>query len=223
MPLKVIAQPSGEQISLADARLHLRLDDDGDSPPTHPDDPWLSAVGIPAAREYCEGDLARALAPQTLELALESFDAEIVFVTRHGRRIWHRHRHDVIELPMSPVRSVTSVKYTDTDGTERTLDTTIYDVDLYSAPARIVLAFGASWPATQDIPNAVKIRYEAGYTLPGDSPDTDPLPAALRAAMLLVLGALYENREDQTEARLSQIPLGAMALMAPYRLRLGMA
>src|SRR6185369_13879861 len=71
--LRQIGEVAGEQITLAQARLHLRLDDDGDSPPSHPDDPWLTDFGIPAAREWCEAYLGRALAPTVFELSLGAF------------------------------------------------------------------------------------------------------------------------------------------------------
>lgn len=48
-------------------------------------------------------------------------------------------------------------------------------------------------------------------------------PRSLRAAILLVLGHLYENREDSVEKALASIPNGADALMRPLRVRLGMA
>ena len=217
--IKIITPPEFEQITLAEARLHLRLDDDGDSPAVHPDDPWLTGVGIPAAREYCEGWLGRALAPQTIELALDSFTAPIHAEWSGCTLSWPASQTR-IPLPMPPVPSVTSVKYYDASG-DNTLATSAYHFDDYD-PA-IVLVDGTSWPTTSVRPNAVRIRYRAGYSLPGESPDTNPLPIALKAAMLLVLGALYENRENAAADQLTDIPLGAQALMMPYRVRLAMA
>lgn len=228
MPLKIIAHPVGEQIDLATARLHLRIDDDGDSPAAHPDDAWLTGVGIPAAREYCEGWLGRALAPHTLELGLDSFTQTDYGCMWRGRWPCARHSSEPcasssmteIWLPMPPIVSVESVKYY-ADNVLTTLPPSAYYVDDYAG--RIVLVDGTSWPTTTIRPNAVQVRYRAGYSLPGDSPDTNPLPFALKAAMLLVLGALYESRENQTADKLEEIPLGAKSLMEPYRVRLGMA
>lgn len=202
MPIKVIAAPSGEQITLAEARLHLRLDDDGDSPAAHPDDTLIQAL-ISASREYCEGWLGRALAPQTIEYATDAFPDGPIY------------------LPMSPIVSLTWVKYTDSNAVVQTF--TGYDFDSYSEPARVRLAVNGTWPTIYDMPNAVKVRYQAGYSLPGDSPNTNPLPFSLKAAMLLVLGSLYEQRENSSAEKLDDIPLGAHALMMPYRIRLAMA
>jgi hypothetical protein len=231
MSVRVIV-PAQEQITLPEARLHLRMDDDGDSPAAHPDDAWLSGVGIPAAREYCEGWLGRALAPQTLELVQDSFSPAMVQHECVGRfSSWCLRRSsescggssglDEVWLPMPPIASVDSLRYYDADGTLQTMSSSGYYVDDYGG--RIVLVSGTSWPTTQTRPNAVRVRYQAGYNLPDDSPLTNPLPYALKAAMLLVLGSLYEQREDSAEKAQQPIPLGAQSLMMPYRLRLGMA
>lgn len=204
--IKVITGPTSEQITMAEARLHLRLDDDGDSPPSHPDDAWLSGVGIPAARDYCERWMHRAIGPQMLELALDEFPPT-----------------DPIELPGSPVLSVVSLKYTDAEGTVQTLATSAYDTDLYSEPGLVTVVSGTSWPTAKTMANAVKVRYTVGFSLTDDSPLLNPLPPSIKAAMLLVLGALYENRENSSEKAQQDIPLGAHNLMLPYRLRLSMA
>lgn len=208
MALRVITPPVGEQITLAMARLHLRLDDDGDSPAAHPDDPWLTGVGIPAAREYCEGWLGRSLAPQTFEFTLDQFPVA------------------TMELPMAPVTAVASVKYVDGDGAVQTMSVSDYDLDIYAAPPRLRPVVNATWPTPKFTTNAVRVRFTAGYDLPGDSPSLNPLPFAIKAAMLLMLGHLYERREATLETArgdLIEIPLGVQSLLRPYQLRLSMA
>lgn len=210
MALRVITPAAGEQISLSMARLHLRLDDDGDSPAAHQDDPWLVGVGIPAAREFCEGWLGRSLVPQAFEYTLDQFP---IFM---------------LSLPMAPVTAVASVKYVDGDGVVQTLDTSAYEYDLYGAPPRVQPIANTTWPTPKFTTNAVRIRFTAGYDLPGDSPSLNPLPFAIKAAMLLMLGHLYENREatlsqaDGTAASI-ELPLGVQNLLRPYQLRQSMA
>src|SRR5678816_2636059 len=140
---KVITPPSGEQITLAEARLHLRLDDDGDSPAAHPDDPLILAL-IPAAREYCEGWLGRALAPQTVEYSADAFPVGAII------------------LPTAPVVSLGSVKYLAAVADLQTLATSAYVLDNYSEPARVVQVTGTSWPTSYAEPNAVRVRYDVG-------------------------------------------------------------
>lgn len=222
--LKVITLPLAEPITLSDARLHLRLDDDGDSPPAHPDDPLIVLL-ITAAREWCENYAGRSLAPQTLELggtvfALPLWQACCVRFSVNGVvQIYGAY----VELPRGPVSAVLSVRYIDDQGVEQTIATTDYILDDYVQPPRLYAAQGVTWPTPQAVPNAAKIRYIAGYDLPGDSPNPNPLPASILAAMKLVLGHLYENREQTTDLKLEQLPLGAQSLLDRYRLRLGMA
>lgn len=215
--VRVISPPTVEPISLDEARQHLRVDDFG-SPPEHPDDALISAQ-VSAAREWCEGDLGLSLAPQVLELGRSGFTDGWAWPAsiypEPGR---------YISLPFGPVAGVVSVSYLDGDNALQTLSPASYTVDTYSRPARLYGAYATSWPTTYMVPNAVKIRYLAGYSLDGDSPmDTEPLPRSLRAMILLTLGHLYEQREQTTELKLMDLPLGVTALGDRYRVRLGMA
>lgn len=227
MPYKIITPATGEQISLVQAREHLLIYFDGDSPGDYPDDSWLNGVGIPAARQHCEEWLKRSLAPQTIELALDSFPGARLNgglgVTALDYATYSYPAAAAIELHMGPVTALTSVKYIDGDGVEQTMPGAGYVFDNYNEPARVVLAANTAWPTTKVVPNAVKVRYVAGYDLPADSPQTNPLPYAIRAAMLLVLSDLFEQRGNTAERQLYEVPLGVCSLLRPYQLRLSMA
>lgn len=227
-----ITPPVAEPITLAEAKLHLRLDDDGDSPPVHPDDPLIQML-ISAAREWCEGYLGRAAAPQMIELALDSFPSSYLTGSAYFGSGCLRSLYNAvvttsagaIMLPMPPLSSIISIKYIDENIVEQTLASSAYAVDDFQQPSWLLPASGTSWPATAAVINAVKIRYWAGYDLPGDSPNPNPLPWSIVAAMKLVLGHLYENRENsaQFSGNLELIPMGAQALLDGYRIRLGLA
>lgn len=222
--VKVIAEPTEEQIDLATAYTHLSLTPDG-SPPTHPDDAWLSDVAIPAARQYCETETERALATQTVEMALNGFPGTYGFVYPMawygGLPSYFRYG---IPLPMSPVQQVVSVTYIDGDNIVQTVDPTTYVLDDWSAMNVLHFAPGTTaWPTAQQVPTAIKVRYIAGYSLPGDSPDVWPLPKLIRAAMLLVLGTLYENREGISDLKMEEIPAGVDSLLRRYKLGLSLA
>lgn len=206
---KIIVDATEEPISLDEARLQCRVDA-YDSPAEHPDDPLITGL-ITAAREWAEKFTGRTIAQKTLELALDQFPC------------------GAIDLPGSPVQSVTGFTYTDGDGA---MQSPGYQFDTYSEPPRLLPAVNASWPATYGQyatslaagqANAVKVRYVAGYTLPGDSPDQWPLPKSLKQAMLLCIGHWYENREDTSIVKLESIPMGAQALARQYRLEKAMA
>lgn len=165
MAHKVITAASVEPVSLAEARLHIKADDD-----TTED--ALISVWITAAREAAEHYTGRALAPQTLEMALDCFP---------------EYEDDEILLAMPPVASITSVKYTDTAGVEQTIAGSAYALSLYGESRRLAPTFGNYWPSTQDIPDAVRIRYVTGY---------ESCPKAAKAAILLMVAWLNENRGD---------------------------
>lgn len=142
MGLKVITPVATEPVTLAEAKLHLRVD--------HSTDDTLISSLISAAREECEHLLERALAPQTLRLSIDAFPA------------------DGIELPRPPVTSIESIQYVDTDGATQTLAGSDYYLDDEQEPSWVVPAYGVVWPDTRDEANAVVVTYVAGYT---DCPD----------------------------------------------------
>ena len=168
MSLQLSAKPYPEPLSLTETKLHLREDVTAQDA--------LIRAAIKAAREKVETDTHRALITQTWVERLDAFPAEF-------------------KVHQPPLQSVTSITYTDTSGDTQTLSSSVYTVDIYSLPGRIVTAYGESWPSTRDVPNAVAMTFVAGY---GD--DRGDVPRPLRQAMLLLVGAWYENREDVVSA-----------------------
>lgn len=163
MSLKLITAPIAEPITLAEAKAHLRVTGSDD-------DAYITAL-IVAARQGAEHITGRALMAQTWELALNGFS-------------------DVIRLPNPPLTSIASVKYLDESGALITMDASSYLLDDHSEPARLLPAYGTSWPATRDQANAVLIRYVAGYA------SAAIVPQEIKNWMLLRIGMLYENRES---------------------------
>jgi uncharacterized phiE125 gp8 family phage protein len=153
MKYKVVTAVTTEPVTLAEARLQCKVDSDDTS-----HDTVLTAL-ITAAREFAEHYTGRALAAQTLEAALDAFPAD-----------------DFIDLPMPPVATITHIKYTDTAGAEQTLASGDYALSAYGNSQRISLAYGATWPSTQEVADALRIRFVTGYTT---------APKAVKAALLL--------------------------------------
>ena len=149
---------------------------------------------ITAARLHAENILSRSLVTKTYEARAD-------------------YMHDGFILPRPNLISVTSIKYNDTDGVQQTLAADQYVADIYSAPARIVPAYGVYWPRARLEPNSVIIEYIAGY---GSAED---VPQNIKQAMLLHIGHMFENREATVEATVSEVPMGYKALMANYIVR----
>lgn len=138
--LKLITAPAAEPVTLAEAKLHARVD-------TSADDSLIN-VFIAAARQEAEHITGRALITQTWEQVLPAFA-------------------DAMELHLAPVASITSVKYLDGAGAEQTLAGTVYDLIDEALPPRLVRKTGQSWPATFAADDAVRIRFAAGYGADG--------------------------------------------------------
>ena len=138
MALKLITAPSTYPVTLAEAKLHCRVD--------LADDDTLITALITAATEMAEQKTGRAIMAQTLELTLDAFP-------------------EAFELTRVPVQSITSVKYYDTTGAQQTLSNTLYALDAADdfGFAHISPVYGGTWPTTRDQINAVAVRYVAGY------------------------------------------------------------
>lgn len=170
--MKIITAVSAEPVSRAQAKLHIGLDDISGS---HPDDSEIDDI-IVEAREFAEQYTGRGLAGRTLELALDAFPCD---------------DGGAIVLPLGPVATVTHIKYTDGDGVEQTVSSANYALSLYGNNDRIDLAYGASWPATRSIVDAVRVRYVTGYAATGQGTGYTALPKAAKQGLLAHIKLTY--------------------------------
>ena len=205
MKTKIVTQPIGHVLSIETCRAHLEIvpidsDSDGES---HPDDGLILAM-LDAAVEHAEDFTGQSISIKTYEAAMDEFpDGDI----------------ELLHPPLIELISFTTGDESDATA----VDPGAYLVSDYGDMARIRPL--ASWPSTSvPVADTIKIQYRAGYSSEGNS-DTDaqPLPANIRAAILLMLGHLYNNREDSAEKAVSTIPGGFEALLRPRRVRMGMA
>lgn len=191
MPLAPVTAPAEEPLTLTEAKAHLRV--------TAADDDTYITTLIIVARQWAENVTRRALITQTWDLFLDKFPSMLS-------------PGSMIEVPLPPLVSVTTVKYTDTDGVQQTLSASLYDVDINAERGRITPAYGEVWPSTRAEMNAVEIRIVAGYGA------TAFVPVKIKQAMLLLIGHLYERREDTvvgvTPAR---VPQASEWLIADYQ------
>ena len=118
----------------------------------------------------------------------------------------------VFKLPRPLLVSVSSIKYVDSGGTEQTLADSVYDVDVYSEPGRVGLAFNQSWPAIRGDINGVEVIYIAGYGA------ASAVPEGVKAAMKLLIGHLYEHRESVSEINMAEVPMAVKSLLSMDRI-----
>lgn len=183
MRVIVVTPPAVPVVSLDQAKDHLRV--------RHDDEDALITAYIAAATAHIDGPggwLGRALGDHVLEARFDTFEC-------------------IGALPYPPVIEVESVKYIDGDGVETTVAPSVYEV----RGTVIGTTWGQSWPSPRSEPEAVRIRYRAGYQI---------LPSPILAAILLMVGDLYRNRGEalinQTTAQVA-MSTTVQNLLAPFR------
>lgn len=176
MPLITITPPDAEPVSVDDVKLSARVD-------AETFDDQLALLLIPAIRAEAEHRLGRRLITQTVELVLDDFPA------------------GEIDLRLPSVQSVTSIKYLDTAGAEQTVINTDYSLDTAASPGRVLLDTDAAWPATADVPNAVRVRYVVGY---GD--DDASVPPNIRLWITAHVVQALDNPSGLNTAALQPMP-----------------
>lgn len=142
-PLQLVTPPAGPPVSLAEAKLHCRVDPDV----TEDDD--LIAGLLTAATDYAERNIegGKQFATATYDLPSEAF--------------WH----DTLSLSRPPLQQVVSITYTQIDGTVQTVDPAIYEVKtFYRQPGTVQLLPYQVWPIVQPWRRwPITIRFQCGY------------------------------------------------------------
>lgn len=160
----LVTAPASEPLTNAEIKLHLT-----ESSSTNDD---LITRLAKAVRKNLEIELRMAFISQVWDLYLDTIP-------------------DIIYLEKSPVTEISSFKYYDSDNSQQTLATTVYDTDIISTPARVTLAYSQQWPTIRNRTNAVVIRFTAGYA------DANSVPEDIKQMMLLLISYYYDNRGEE--------------------------
>ena len=175
----------GAAITTAQAKEHLRI--------THSDeDTYIEAITL-AASEWCEEFQRRVYVQREIVDYLDEFPT-------------------IIRPSKSPLVSVTTLKYYDTDGNLQTLDAANYRVDITTEPGRITEAYNCAWTEIRDMTNAIVLTYQAGYAARAN------IPEEIKHAVKLMVGHLYENREAATPLNIDELPVGLKTLLYMKRI-----
>lgn len=159
------------------------------------DDDTLIEVYVAAASAHIDGVgayLGRAVGRQTLEWDVGSFDAIPGGCTFA----------DPAPLPYGPASSIVSITFRDSSGGDQTLAEDLYDL------AAGGLIFNSE---ARPIGESVRIRYVVGMAV---------TPKPIVAAVLLMVGDLYANRETVVVGSIAgSIPVSTTVenLLRPYR------
>lgn len=202
--ITTVTAPTDELVTLAEARKHLRFYDADDTS----EDTYITSL-IAAVVDNLDGPdglVGRCLLEQQLRLTLDQFPCLDGY--GYARRV---------KIPLPPLVSVDSVKYTDSNGDEQTYA----DFRTFGVGAKfggyIMPPLNSDWPVTAVDPGAVRITFTAGYN------ESVPLPASVKQAALLLISHWFEHREAalDTGAKfgLLELPLGVDRLLNPLRIR----
>lgn len=203
MGLSLKTAPATEPITLAQAKLYLRVDDTADND--------LITALITAARERAEEYTKRAFITQTWTYRLDRFpkgQAEQWWegVVQAHSNILNGGKRDIM-IPRPPLASITHLKTYDDANTATTYSADNYIVDTNSKPGRLVLENAQTWPTDLRRANAIEIEFIAGY-----GANATDVPAAIRTAIYIILAKLYECRGSD-----DGMPESAKMMLQPYK------
>ena len=184
----------GLLLTLDEVKDHLRIEQDDKT-----QDFKLWAF-LNAAIATAQNMIARRFVTQTLNYTLDRFPAG-GFITLPG---------GILQDP------ITSLIYTDSDAVATEWTASNYFAVTSHEPGRLHLSFNISWPSVTLRPaDGIVIKYIVGYGR------GDEVPEDIRTAVLLIVGDLWENREDSVIGQgltPVSIPRGAENLLMPYKI-----
>jgi len=185
--LKRATDAAVEPVSVSEAKAHLRVD-------TSDDDTYIGTL-ITAARQWAEAYIDRTLVYTQWQMKLDTFPWEV----------------EMPRPPMSQAGTTTavSITYTISDSqTTATLSTSEYRVDRDSTPGVARTNYGGSWPSHLADQNSITVTWWGGY-----GPSGSDVPAAIRHAILMHVGHLYERRLAADNVASNEVPFGVKALL----------
>ena len=186
--LSLIAAPVDQLLTLDEIKAHIRVDG------------------------AAEDNLITQLLNSAVETAQNYTSRQFMRATYEALYDGLPRGFDPLRLPRAPVQEITSLTY----HVGSTWTSTALDVDtlriLAGPEAAIAPALGTSWPQANAGPQAVKVRYVAGYA------DADHVPAPIKQAVLLQIGSMYEDRGELIVGTSSGLRSDGIArLLSAYR------
>lgn len=183
----LVTPAAATPVSLTEAKAHLRVD--------HTSEDTLITSLVEAATAHLDGYsgiLGRALVTQTWRQDFDGF--------------WH-----CLRLPI-PAATVSALKWTDDADTpaETTIAASNYELQNDALGSFVRLIDDFVYPSNLAETRAVRVTFTAGYGA------ASAVPGSIKAAILLLVGHWYANREAVGES-MSELPMAVDALLAPYR------
>ena len=218
--LELTTAAAAEILTLAAAKLHLRV--------THDADDSLITRLISAATQVAQNYACSKFINETYTLYLEDWGDVYVSNSynlqggyydtlkgpnsfKYGGFYSKYTGLPQIVLPYAPLSSVSSVKYYDSANAQQTITSTDYNVlKFINQKGFIEFVDGYSLPGLYPRADAIEIEFVAGYGSAASN-----VPDAILQATLLILGQMYEKREDSV----SRLPKASEYILDPYRIK----
>ncbi len=163
-PTKRVTQAMAEALDIEDAKRQLRI--------THSSEDSEISRLITSARIAFESAHEHTVMQTEWEMSLQCFPT-------------------IIEMRWMPVISITSIKYTDVNGVEQTVDPADYTLKKLDVQEEYIeLVLDKSWPSTYPCKDAVRVRYQAGYA------DAVSVPEDIKVWMKDLITYKFMNKGD---------------------------
>ena len=183
MSLVQTAAPSVAPVTTTSQKEWMRVD-------TSDEDSLIGNLAA-ASRAYVEMSTNRQMITATWQYKFSSFPSS----------------GDIV-LPISPLQSVTSITYVDTNDDTQTWSSALYTVDTASDVGRVRPIYNEDYPESRGYAQDVIVTFVAGYgDAASDVPDT-----ALTAIKLLASNG-FENRESNAAVSLQEVPMALQTLI----------
>ena len=214
--LTVSSAAESEILTTAEAKTHLRVTHSAED--TYID--TLIKVATQYAEKYCAGNFIETTYKMTMESWNDVFVSNATQLSNDNVLKSYSYPSGgyyspytglpQIFLPKAPLSSVSSIQYYNSDNVQEIFSDDDYNVlNPENQKGFIELVDGKDFPNIYSRGSAITITFVSGY---GSSASDVPEP--IKQAVLLIIGSLYEKREDTVK----RMPTTVEYLLEPYRI-----
>jgi uncharacterized phiE125 gp8 family phage protein len=175
--ITVTTPPSGTLVSLAEIKSYLLIE--------HNQDDELLLALLASATEHAQRECGLYFLPQTVEVAYSERDLwKLDEKDRHGEETR-------LEIPVWPMRSLTSISYLDTNGATQTWAADKWQLWVAYRPPLLSPVYGERWPGLRrGAFRALWLSCAVGAA------SASVVPDAAKQAIKLIVAQNYGNKGD---------------------------
>ncbi|XAT57853.1 hypothetical protein GN241_11065 [Rhodobacteraceae bacterium IMCC1335] len=96
---------------------------------------------------------------------------------------------DVLRLPFGRVTAINEIRFKDPAGNSSVVSSANYQLTRQGRSCFVSLLPGRAWPQLANLPDAVEVRFSAGFS------DVDVVPADIKSAARLLITHFFEIRQ----------------------------